>query len=86
MANHASAKKRIRSNAKRMQRNAARKSRIKTFIIKLLDLVEAKKKDEAQAALSLAQGELHKGVTKGVLHKRTAARKISRLAKKVASI
>jgi small subunit ribosomal protein S20 len=79
MAHHKSAKKRIRRNARRTEINGARRSRIRTFINKVEAAIAGGKKDDAAAALKAAQPEIQRGVTKGVLHKNTAGRRISRL-------
>lgn len=78
MANHKSALKRIQQSKNRTVKNTDRMSRIRTFIKKFIASLQTK---EAAAAFSQAQSEIQKGVTKGVLHKNTAARKISRLNK-----
>jgi small subunit ribosomal protein S20 len=83
MANTLQAKKRVRRNANREGINKARRSRIRTFVKKVELAVEAGNADEAKSALKAAQPELMRGVTKGVLHKKTASRKVSRLAKRV---
>ncbi len=83
MANLLQAKKRIRANARRALVNKARMSRIRTFVKKVEQAVEGGNADEARLALKEAQPELMRGVTKGVLHKKTASRKVSRLAKRV---
>ena len=83
MANTLQAKKRVRRNAKREDINKARRSRIRTYVKKVELAVEAGNADEAKVALKKAQPELMRGVTKGVLHKKTASRKVSRLAKRV---
>ncbi len=85
MANHASAKKRAKQNPKRAKINAARKSRIKTFIKKIEAAVNAGDAEAAAAAFKAAQPEIMRGVSKGVMHKKTAARKISRLSAKLKS-
>ncbi len=85
MANHASAKKRAKQNPKRAKINAARKSRIKTFIKKIEAAVNAGDAEAAAAAFKAAQPEIMRGVSKGVIHKKTAARKISRLSAKLKS-
>jgi small subunit ribosomal protein S20 len=79
MANHKSAKTRIRRNARREVINGARRGRIRTFIKKVEAAIESGDKDAAAAALKAAQPEIHRGITRGVLHKNTASRKISRL-------
>lgn len=80
MANCKSAKKRIRQTKTRTARNVERKSRIRTFIKKFLIAVRSAEDSSAvQAAFVAAQSEIQRGVTKGVLHKNTASRKVSRL-------
>lgn len=86
MANTAQAKKRARQNEKRFAINKARRSRIRTFIRKVEEAIESGVKEDAVAALKAAQPELMRGVTKGVYHKNTASRKISRLAARVKAI
>ena len=82
MANTPQAKKRIRRNANRATINHARISRIRTFIKQVESALEAGKKKEAAEALKMAQPELARGVSRGVLHKNTASRKLSRLSKR----
>ncbi|MBT5186310.1 MAG: 30S ribosomal protein S20 [Kordiimonadaceae bacterium] len=86
MANTLQAKKRVRRNANRELINKARRSRIRTYVKKVELAVEAGNADEAKVALRAAQPELMRGVTKGVLHKKTASRKVSRLAKRVKAL
>lgn len=86
MANTLQAKKRIRANARRALVNKARKSRIRTFVKNVELALESGNADEAREALKAAQPELMRGVTKGVLHKKTASRKVSRLAKRVKAL
>ena len=86
MANHKSSKKSIKQIAKHTARNRDRVSRIKTFIKKVEEAITGTDKAAAQSALSIAQSEIMKGVTKGVLKLKTASRKVSRLAAKVKSI
>ena len=83
MANTPSAKKRIRQIARRTERNKARKSRIRTFVRKVEEALEQGDSAQAREALRNAEPEIARGVTKGVLHKNTAARKIARLAHRV---
>lgn len=80
MADHASARKRIRRNARRADINGARRSRIRTFIKKIELALTAGDAKTAEEALKNAQPEIQRGVAKGILHKNTAARKISRLS------
>jgi small subunit ribosomal protein S20 len=86
MAQHKSAKKRIVRNEKRRVINHARISRIRTFVKKVESAIAAGDKDLAAQALKIAQPELHRGVSKGVLVKNTAARKISRLSKNIKAL
>ncbi len=86
MANHKSAKKRIRRNADRAEINKSRISRIRTFVKKVESAILSGDKAVAQSALKEAQPEIMRGVTKGVLHKNTAARKVSRLAAQVKAV
>ena len=86
MANTPQAKKRIRRNATRATINHARISRIRTFIKEVESAVAAGKKKEAAEALKMAQPELARGVARGIIHKNTASRKLSRLSKRVAAL
>jgi small subunit ribosomal protein S20 len=86
MANHKSAKKRIIRNANRALINSARVSRIRTFVKKVDAAIAAGDADAAREALRAAQPELHRGVSRGVLHKNTVSRKISRLAARVKAL
>ncbi|ALA95306.1 30S ribosomal protein S20 [Leptotrichia sp. oral taxon 212] len=83
MAHSKSSKKRVFIGERNAARNKSIKSRVKTFVKKVLSAVEAKNVDEAKAALQVAYKELDKAVTKGVLKKNTASRKKSRLTLKV---
>ena len=83
MANHASSKKRIRRNKKREIINGARRSRIRTFIKKIELALDAGDSVAAEAAFKAACPEIQRGVSRGVFHKKTASRKISRLNKRV---
>ena len=83
MAHHKSAKKRIRRNARRATFNGARVSRIRTFLKKVEVAIATGDQSAAQSALRDAQPELHRGVTRGVLHRNTAARKLSRLSARI---
>jgi small subunit ribosomal protein S20 len=86
MANTPQAKKRIRRNANRAEINHSRISRIRTFIKQVESAIASGKKAEAAEALKKFQPEIQRGVARGVIHKNTAARKISRLSKRVASL
>ena len=83
MANSPQAKKRARQNERRFAVNKARRSRIRTFLRKVEEAIASGDQAVAQAALRAAQPELMRGVTKGVMHKNTASRKMSRLAARV---
>ena len=86
MANTRSAKKMVRKIARRTEVNTARRSRMRSFIRKVEEAIASGDKDEATAALRAAQPELMRGVTKGVFHKNTAARKMSRLSSRVKAL
>jgi len=86
MANTPQAKKRIRRNASRAEINRARVSRIRTFVKQVESALAAGDKDEAKAALARVQPELFRGVARGVLHKNTASRKLSRLTRRLATL
>ena len=86
MANTPQAKKRIRRNDRRAEINGARMSRIRSFVKKVEVAIEGGDKNAAKEALASAQPELARGVARGVLHKNTAARKMSRLSKRVAAL
>lgn len=86
MANTPQARKRIRRNQRRAQINTARMSRIRNFIKKVEGAIEGGDKSAAQDALRSAQPEIARGVARGVMHKNTAARKMSRLSKRVAAL
>jgi small subunit ribosomal protein S20 len=83
MAHHKSAEKRLRQTEKRTAINRARKSRVRTFVKKVETAISSGDKEAAQSAFRLAQPELHRATTKGVLHKNTVARKLSRLAARI---
>ncbi|WP_298850975.1 30S ribosomal protein S20 [uncultured Ruegeria sp.] len=86
MANSPQAKKRARQNDKRFAINKARRSRIRTYLRKVEEAIASGDKDAATTALRVAQPELMRGVTKGVFHKNTAARKMSRLSARVKAL
>lgn len=83
MANSPQAKKRARQSEKRFAVNKARRSRIRTYLRKVEEAIASGDQEAAKAALRAAQPELMRGVTKGVFHKNTAARKMSRLSSRV---
>lgn len=86
MANHKSAKKRIRRNANRAVINGARMSRIRTFLKKVETAIASGDAEAAREALRVAQPELMRGVSRGVVHKNTASRKMSRLSSRVKAL
>ena len=83
MANSPQAKKRARQNERRFAINKARRSRIRTYLRKVEEAIASGDQAVAAGALKAAQPELMRGVTKGVFHKNTASRKISRLASRI---
>jgi len=86
MANTPQAKKRIRRNRRRTDINRNRVSRIRTFVKQVEAAIEAGDKAQALAAIGKVQPELARGVAKGVFHKNTAARKFSRLTRRIAAL
>ena len=86
MANTASAQKRIRQTEKRTARNAARKSRMRTFVKKVEAAIAGGDKDAAAAALRAAQPEMQRAAGKGVVHDNTVSRKISRLSARIKAL
>ena len=86
MANTPQSKKRARQNERRYEINKARRSRVRTFLRRVEEAIASGDQEAAQIALRAAQPELMRGVTKGILHKNTASRKISRLSSRVKAI
>ncbi|MDF1728577.1 MAG: 30S ribosomal protein S20 [Sulfitobacter sp.] len=86
MANTPQAKKRARQNEARFAINKARRSRIRTYLRRVEEAIASGDKEAATTALRAAQPELMRGVTKGVFHKNTASRKMSRLSARVNAI
>ena len=86
MANTPQAKKRIRRNNHRAEINTSRMSRIRGFLKKVETAIAGGDKSAAAEALKAAQPELARGVARGVLHKNTASRKMSRLSKRVGAL
>lgn len=86
MANTPQAKKRIRRNNRRAEINTARMSRIRGFVKRVEAAIEGGDKATAAEALKSAQPEMARGVARGVLHKNTVARKMSRLSKRIAAL
>ena len=86
MANSLQAKKRIRRNERRAVINKSRVSRIRTYVRKAEEAIEAGDQAVAKDALRVAEAELMRGVGKGVIHKNTAARKVSRMSARVKAL
>lgn len=86
MANTSSAKKRVRRDEKKTVVNRDRRNRIRTFIKKVEAAIQSGDKAAASDALKTAQPELMRGVTRGVVFKNTAARKISRLSRRIKAL
>ena len=86
MAMHKSAKKRIRSNARKATQNKSRLSATRTAVRKVEEAIKSGDAKAAAAALKEAQPKLHRTAGKGIMHKKTASRKISRLAKRVKTL
>ncbi len=86
MANTPQAKKRARQNERRFEVNKARRSRVRTYLRKVEEAIESGDKDAAKSALRDAQPELMRGVSRGIFHKNTVARKMSRLSSRVKSL
>ena len=86
MANSPQSKKRARQNDRNRLVNKNRRSRIRTFIRKVEEAIAGGDKESALVALRSARPELMRGVSKGIFHKNTAARKMSRLAARVNAI
>jgi len=86
MANHASARKRVRRNGAKALVNKSRMSRIRTHLKSVEKAIEAGDSKAAQESLKLAQPELFRGVSKGILHKKTASRKMSRLSARIKAL
>mgnify|MGYP003949053311 CR=1 FL=1 len=83
MANSPSARKRIRTNETRTEINNARRTRIRTFIKNAEKAIASGDKDAAAAAVKAAMPEMQRGVTKGIFHKNTVSRKLSRMTASV---
>lgn len=86
MPHHRSAEKRLRQTEKRTTINRSRLSRVRTFVKKVETAIATGDKAAAQSAFQLAQPEMHRATTKGVLHRNTVARKLSRLAARINSL
>ena len=86
MANTTSAKKMTRKIAKRTEINRSRRSRMRTFIRKVEEAIATGDAATAQAALQAAQPEIMRAAQKGIVHKNTASRKVSRLASRIRTL
>ena len=86
MANTSSAKKRIRRDLRQTKVNSARKARVRTFVKAVQSAIDTGDKESATSALQKAQPELMRGVTRGVVKKNTASRKISRLSRAIKAL
>lgn len=86
MPTHKSAIKRERQNKRRNRRNSQRKTLIKTTVKKVLQTIENGEKEKAVERLRTSISTINKAASKGVIHKNTASRKISRLSKKVSAL
>jgi small subunit ribosomal protein S20 len=83
MPHHQSAEKRLRQTEKRTAVNRARMSRVRTFVKTVETAIASGDKAAAETALQNAQPELHRATSKGVMHRNTVARKLSRLAARI---
>ena len=86
MANSPGSKKRVRKAVRRTEINKSRRSRMRTFIRKVEEAIASGDADAAKTALRTAQPEIMRSVTKGIVHKNTASRKISRLSARVKAL
>lgn len=86
MANTPQSKKRARQSERKTEVNKARRSRIRTYLRKVEEAIASGNAESARETLKAAQPELMRGVTKGIVHKNTAARKISRLSSRVKAL
>ncbi|WP_456390089.1 30S ribosomal protein S20 [Profundibacter sp.] len=86
MANTPQSKKRARQNERRFQINKARRSKVRTYLRKVEEAIESGDQEAAKTALRAAQPELMRGVSRGIFHKNTVARKMSRLSSRVKSL
>ena len=86
MAHTRQARKRIRQTARRTERNRTQRSRIRTYLRKVEEVIESGDKAAAEAAFRAAQPELHKGAGNGVMHRNTVARKLSRINRRIKAL
>lgn len=86
MATHISAKKRIRRNTRAAVRNKSRISETRTGLRKLEEAIASGDYEKARGALKDAQPNLHRSADKGLMHKKTASRKLSRLSARIKAL
>jgi small subunit ribosomal protein S20 len=86
MANHKSAEKAYRKSLKERARNSSFLSRVKTFVKKVESFISAGKVEDAKAAMRETESEIMKCVTRGVIKKNAASRKVSRITKKIKAL
>ncbi len=86
MANTKSVRKRVRQIERRTVRNRARRSRVRTYLRKVEEAIEAKDKTAAEAAFKEVMPEMHRSVGKGVMHRNTVDRKLSRLSSRIKAL
>ena len=86
MAHSSQARKRVRQNKRRAAINRGRLSRIRTFVRRVEEAIASGDKSRAEQALREAQPEIMRGATKALLHRRTAARRVSSLARRVGAL
>lgn len=86
MANTSSAKKAVRKMARRTVVNRNRRSRMRTYVRRIEEAIASGDQSKAQSALREAQPEIMRGARKGLIHKNTAARQISRLSRRVKAL
>lgn len=86
MANTSSAKKMVRKIERRTAVNKSRRSRVRTYLRRVEEAIAAGEADKARHALSEATSELQRAVSKGIIHKNTASRKLSRLSSRVKAV
>ncbi len=86
MANTSSAKKMVRKIERRTAVNKSRRSRVRTYLRRVEEAIASGDQEKAQEALKAAQPEMHRAVGKGIFHKNTVARKLSRLSSRVKAL
>lgn len=86
MANTKSVRKRVRQIERRTVRNRARRSRVRTYLRKVEEAIEAKDKTAAEAAFKEVMPEMHRSVGKGIMHRNTVDRKLSRLSSRIKAL